>query len=327
VSLPTILLILAAIGIGATVISVIIAFRSDREARSAIFPIVREEETLRAKRARIYIFIWAAITALFLGGWLASLQVLDDAPLIADAPVARPEQTETVTTVTEQPTQAMESSPTSQAIGEQATSQETALADNPAPIATILTLSASAVTPPPPEVPAAQPSTDTPLPPPPATDTAIPATVSPTDTPLPPTATNTPAPTATYTPTPTPLSAAFAVPTTGPRTPAPSGARMGPIQFATQITENVEPINPGDLFDEGADRIYAVFPYRGMVDGVAFKAVWYQNGTELWREESRWEWGSDARFFSFFQDPTEGLYKLELQVNDSVLATGLFEVR
>jgi hypothetical protein len=102
---------------------------------------------------------------------------------------------------------------------------------------------------------------------------------------------------------------------------------MGPIQFATQITENVEPINPGDLFDEGADRIYAVFPYRGRVVGVAFKAVWYQNGTELWREESRWEWGSDARFFSFFQDPTEGLYKLELQVNDSVLATGLFEVR
>ena len=69
-SLPTILLILAALSAGATVIAAIVAFRSQKEASSAIFPIVREEEHSRAQRARISIFVWIAITALFLGGWL-----------------------------------------------------------------------------------------------------------------------------------------------------------------------------------------------------------------------------------------------------------------
>src|SRR5262245_33367564 len=73
-SLPTILLILAALSLGATVIAVMIALRSQREASSAIFPIVREEETLRARRARLSIFVWIAVTALFLGGWLATLR-------------------------------------------------------------------------------------------------------------------------------------------------------------------------------------------------------------------------------------------------------------
>src|SRR5262245_35089561 len=73
-SLPTILLILAALSLGATIIAVMVALRSQREASSAIFPIVREEETLRAQRARLSIFVWMAITALFLGGWLATLR-------------------------------------------------------------------------------------------------------------------------------------------------------------------------------------------------------------------------------------------------------------
>ena len=73
-SLPTILLILAALSLGATLIAVMIALRSQREASSAIFPIVREEETLRARRARLSIFVWIAVTALFLGGWLATLR-------------------------------------------------------------------------------------------------------------------------------------------------------------------------------------------------------------------------------------------------------------
>ena len=85
VSLPTILLILAAVSIGASVIAAIIAFRSAREARSAIFPIVREEETVRAQRARIATFLLSAFTALFLGGWLATLRLF---PLGEPAQVA-----------------------------------------------------------------------------------------------------------------------------------------------------------------------------------------------------------------------------------------------
>ena len=102
---------------------------------------------------------------------------------------------------------------------------------------------------------------------------------------------------------------------------------MGPIQFATEISSNNEAINPKDVFPEGVDTVYAVFPYSGMQNGVDFKVVWYQNGQELWRDESEWAWGDEARFFSFITTPDEGLYKLELHVNDSILASSLFEIR
>lgn len=102
---------------------------------------------------------------------------------------------------------------------------------------------------------------------------------------------------------------------------------MGPIQFTTEISPNNEALDVENEFPSGLEAIYAVFPYSGMRNGVDFKVVWYQNGTELWRDESQWQWGDQANFYSFIRDPEEGLYKLELHVNDSILATGLFEVK
>jgi hypothetical protein len=102
---------------------------------------------------------------------------------------------------------------------------------------------------------------------------------------------------------------------------------MGPIQFAADITPNIEAINPRDFFPQGTDAVYAVYPYSGMVDGVEFAAVWYQNGVELWRDQQKWRWGSKAQFYSYVNPPGDGLYKLELYVNDSVVATGIFEIR
>jgi hypothetical protein len=102
---------------------------------------------------------------------------------------------------------------------------------------------------------------------------------------------------------------------------------MGPIQFAANITPNIEVIDPSSRFSQGTRSVYAVYPYSGMIDGVNFMAVWYQNGTELWRDEQVWRWGAKAQFYSFLNPPGEGLYKLELYVNDTVVATGLFEIR
>jgi len=92
VDLPTILLILSAISIGATVIAVLVALRSAREARTAIFPIVKEEEHTRARRARVSILVWSAITAILLGAWLASLQ-LTKTDSTVDGDEAEPGQT------------------------------------------------------------------------------------------------------------------------------------------------------------------------------------------------------------------------------------------
>jgi hypothetical protein len=169
------------------------------------------------------------------------------------------------------------------------------------------------------------PPTDTPTPLPP-TDTPVP-TQEPTVTP----ATEEISDAETTNPTATATAAAVqpeqAAVVESSRTPAPEGVRVGPIQFATEITDDLEPVNPGALFPDGADKIYAVFPFQGMEQGLDFKAIWYKNGTELIREEGEWIWGKRARSFTFLGPQGEGLYKLELWVNDTVVATKLFEIR
>jgi hypothetical protein len=115
--------------------------------------------------------------------------------------------------------------------------------------------------------------------------------------------------------------------TSPPRTPAPEGIRVGPIEFATKITSAREAIDPKTTFPKGTKAIYAVYQANGMKKGLPFRVIWYQNGAELAREEGFWEWGSSDRSFTFFGPPGEGLYKLELYVNDSIVATNIFEIK
>jgi hypothetical protein len=328
VSLPAILLILAGASIGATVIAALIALRSAREARGAIFPIVREEETLRARRARMAAFFLSAMTALFLGGWLATLRL--SLPVIAEtAPIQQPAAAPEISFVTETPTTIV------QPLAAEATPLQpqpavlVAATNTPLPVATLPPISTpeaaveAAVAPATvAQIAPTQPSVPTPLPPtvivpPPATSAPPTHTPGPTTTILP----------ATATITPTSLAVAAQIPTSAPRTPAPAGVRMGPIEFATKITPDINAVNPGYFFPQKTTSVYAVYQYSGMVDGVDFAAVWYQNGAELWRDEQKWRWGSKAQFYSFLNPPGEGLYKLELYVNDSVVATGIFEIR
>lgn len=305
-SLPTILLILAALSAGATVIAAIIAFRSQREASSAIFPIVREEERTRAQRARISIFVWIAVTALFLGGWLATLRLSASTETVAATPPLPPE-TEVAQAVppTDTPPPPVEPSPTVAPIENDAPTLTPSPTDTPVP--------ASTATP----VPPSPTLTNTPLPEPSATFTQTP--VPPTNTPEPTlTPTSTPPPTAT----PTPV---LIVPPSD-RTPAPPGVRAGPITFAAELDDDMNPVEPTTTFTDGVPKIFAVFPFKGMSPGLAFKAIWYKNGVEVAREEGEWEWGQQGHSFAFLTPQGPGLYKLDLLVNDTVVATKLFEV-
>ncbi|MCB9076332.1 MAG: hypothetical protein H6631_01970 [Anaerolineaceae bacterium] len=295
-SLPTILLILAGLSLAATGIAALIAVRSQREAQSAIFPIVREEQSNRAQRARISIFVWTAVTALFLGGWLATLQL---APPSAATP---PESA----VAEEQSNQAAEVALVSTgAEAEAAIESNTANAD---------LVEAKAET----SVEEAAEVKMTILTPTATTVTQAPTAI-PTETPIPPT------PTATA--TPTPALGAFILANTGPRIPAPPGARIGPIEFASDITTDLEPVDSNDLFAKGVETIYAVFPFSGMRKGLDFTIIWYQNGIELAREEGEWAWGEEASSYTFLHTRGEGLYKLELYVNDTVVASDMFEIK
>ncbi len=317
-SLPNILLLLAALSAGALVITILVALRSQKEAQNAIFPIVREEESIRAKRALLSIFIWLAVTALFLGGWLATIRLTS----ISD------------TASTTEPTEVEQ--PATQAIAETIattppSTEPAAVAVEPSPTETIAPIAPQTQeqTVLPTDTSLPQP-TDTPIPAtePPPIDTPLPPSPTSTDTPVPPsptpTETDTPQPTATSTPN---LAEVLQVPTPAERVPAPAGAKMGPIQFAEGVTDSIQPVNPGDNFSDGTPAIYAIYPFSGIPEGVISIFVWYKNGKEIEREQVLWPWGERGRGFLFLAPRGPGLYKLELYVNDTVLATGLFEVR
>jgi hypothetical protein len=327
-SLPTILLILAAISMGAAVIAALIAFRSQREAVSAIFPIVREEEAIRAQRARFSIFIWIAITALFFGGWLATLRLggsANTASSTSEEPGTTNQPTESANAVIANPaTNTPPPPPPSPTPGQveaevQLLTSPSTPTDTPPPANT-----ATSTLPAPTET-----ATSTPTPEPSATftSTPVPPTAVPTDTPVPPTPTETPTSTPIPpTATPTRL-AALRFPTVPSHTPAPPGTRVGPIQFAAEITPDLKPINPSNSFPKDIKEIYAVYPVSGMRKGLPIRVVWYLNGVEIASEVGQWEWSSDTRSFTFFTPKGEGLYKLNLYVNDTVVATNIFEVR
>ncbi len=337
-SLPTVLLILAALSAGSMVIAILIALRSQREAQSAIFPIVREEESVRAKRAKLSIFMWVAITALFLGGWLATLRLTDNDETAATEPSAEQQATQAVAieATAEPALPETEASPPSVATEPPATEIK-ALSSAEESSATIEpTTTPIPPTPVPPESSATPLDTSTPEPTATLTNTPLPATDTPTPTPPPPTSSATPTPIPpsatptivppTHTPTPD-LAQALQVPTSAPRTPAPAGAKIGPIQFAEDITENVDPINPAKLFNNGIPAVYAIYSFNGIPQDVHARAVWYKNGTILEQDEGTWPWGEKGRGYRFLVPRGPGLYKLELYVNDTVLSSGLFEVR
>jgi hypothetical protein len=288
--LSWLLVILAGLSLAAMVVSITIANRSTREARSTIFPVVREEETVRARRAQIATSVTGVIAAImagafFLSGQLPSLNVPTisvpaEFVAIVESPVVEAEspgvETEAPTISTEAPLNAAEEQATP-------TSSQTVLAmPQPSSDATP-TLSAAPI---------------------PASPTSIPTLApSPTISSLP------PSPTADGSPV-----------------PAPAGIELGPITFAADVTGRRQPINASEVFSDTANRVYATFPYSGMRNGLAWTQIWYFNDAEFSRGKAVWQWGSDDRSFVFIKPVGAGDYRLELYVNDDLVASGEFTV-
>jgi hypothetical protein len=309
------LLILVALGAGATTLSIIISTRSSREARSTIFPIVREEERARSLRARITSILFLVVTALALAGWLATQR---DSPMLVV--VRQPQPTEPQSAGPSLVTSSQsEDVPTVAAADELATPIPLPPTPTSQPTSTEAALRPTATRSP----------TPAPTTPPPATPAPVPGdaplvtgTVVFTGTggqPL----TAQPPVTSTE-----PITATVSALPTVSRTlePPPPGAELGPITFALEITDRREAIKPSTVFSAPVDSLYAVYPYDGMLNGLIFTAVWYHNGLEFLRSEQEWEWGSRDRSYTFASLVGHGTYTLELLINDTVVTTGTFRV-
>ena len=108
--------------------------------------------------------------------------------------------------------------------------------------------------------------------------------------------------------------------------PAPAGVSFGPIAFATAINDDREAVDPTDVFQSPVSKVYAVFPYRGMRNGLPFTAIWYYQGREIIRDEYEWSWGTTDRSYLFINPVGPGQYTLELKVGASTVATATFRI-
>jgi hypothetical protein len=284
--LSWLLVILAGLSLAIMVVSLSVANRAAREARSTIFPIVREEEMTRARRARIASSLTGVISLMMALAFFLSGQ------LPAPAFPAQPRPTQAIAIAPSLvPATATPAVPTE--IPNSPTEAQAAPTSSQVRLVATFTL-------------------------PPASPTAVPSATS---TPRPATSTSTPASSATPTPvpqTPTP---------TAPPATAPVSAQMGPITFSTRITDKRQAVSPASDFSDSIDRVYATFPYSGMQDGLNWTQVWYYNGTEYSRGENRWEWGNADRSYIFTRLVGAGTYRLELYVNDDLLASAEFTVQ
>ena len=305
--LSTLLVTLAGLSLATMFVSWLVANRSAREARITIFPIVREEEMTRARRARIMSSLTGVVAAIMAGAFFLSGQVA--------APTAAPQMVAQATPLP-QPVPASVTPRAQPPVGDAQPPSET-----PTPLPTKVPVAA-----PPAPTPTAPPA-NTPVavsPAPSAQPTLETATVPPATASL--TSTETISDTAPSAPASSPISP-IETPTAEAKTPIPPGTQIGPIAFSTQVTSRRQPISPTTVFSDTVGRIYAVFPYRGMRDGMTWSQVWYFNGIEFNRGQDTWRWGATDLSYVFTKVVGVGTYRLELYVNNNLLSTGEFAVQ
>jgi hypothetical protein len=100
---------------------------------------------------------------------------------------------------------------------------------------------------------------------------------------------------------------------------------LGTLDFATEIADNYEAVDPRRIFAEGFYRLYATFEYQGMEDGMVWAWIWRRDGELLEGGHQVWAYGDEGPGYIFFE-PEEGFqsgeYSLEIWVNRELLNAG-----
>jgi hypothetical protein len=176
---------------------------------------------------------------------------------------------------------------------------------------------------PPTEAPTTTPST---TPTPTLTPTAsATATLLPTNTR---TATITHTPTETLTPSPTfEVALKLGIPY-GARAAA-ENALVRIVAADTAVSGNNTPIEPREIFESGARRIYLFTSFRDMSNGVAWSRVLYRDGTPVQGSTLLWAMGAEGSGYFFFGAESgyaPGDYRIELWLGDQLVSEFEFVV-
>ena len=155
-----------------------------------------------------------------------------------------------------------------------------------------------------------------------ATETAT-ATLTSTVTPSP-----TPSATATITPSATVDSVLNLTPP-GPGVPARDNARIRVTAAALAVAANGTPLEAGDTFTAGLERIYLFMTYRNMDNGVAWSRVLYRNGQPVQGQAYLWSGGESGESFFFFGNAAgypAGDYEVRVYIGDNEVGRSSFTI-
>ncbi|HYP20937.1 MAG TPA: trypsin-like peptidase domain-containing protein [Chloroflexia bacterium] len=114
----------------------------------------------------------------------------------------------------------------------------------------------------------------------------------------------------------------------GPGPGPNTGAAIGPIAFGSELDEQGAPVDEGTEFPTGTERLYGVFDYQGMQDGLTFNVTWMIDGEEASNQDFDWNLGEEGNANLYIYgspDPSplpDGVYELRLSVEGQELQRG-----
>lgn len=162
---------------------------------------------------------------------------------------------------------------------------------------------------------------------------ALPAAPSPSPTleaglPFP---TATPAVIATQTPAPSPSPSPTPIPTPAPLSIA-AGSPFTGLVLARGISDDHQPLSPGNDFPASSQPVYLFFDYRGIQPGTRWGHMWVWGDQPLDRSIRTWpeEWGTAGKAWVFYTPEggyQPGPYQVHLLVNDQIVASASFVMR
>jgi hypothetical protein len=105
---------------------------------------------------------------------------------------------------------------------------------------------------------------------------------------------------------------------------------FGPLQFATSITDEGTPINPSTIFPAGTQKVYGIFPFVGLEDGIPFSRQWMHNGKETARRDLTWDEGEEGITYGSLESKeglAPGVYTLNLSINNQIARSASFTIQ
>lgn len=126
--------------------------------------------------------------------------------------------------------------------------------------------------------------------------------------------------------TPTTVQISTATPTAVSLEPA-----IGPITFATGVTDDSQPVGAGITFPGDIEEIHAIFSYEGMSESDTWERYWYQDEEEAGVGSGPWDAGESGTFDLSLTGGGEplgaGIWELEIYVNGELAQSGTFIIQ